>query len=143
MLPLAIFLSALVIAGGVAVWIIVGGHRISQSSTPLSLITPINLKVSPSTSGGCNVTFDFIASVQTRGAGTVVYQWERHDGTAPIERTIPVTTDDGSFRADSLWKFNGSQDLPATVTFHLLKPDDLKASATITDKCSSRPRQKD
>jgi hypothetical protein len=110
-----------------------------QSGTdagPLRLVGSVSVNRSPGGTVGCNGAVSFVATGSVSGSGTLTYQWERSDGVKPVLRQIPVSAGQSAFQTDPVvWSFSGTQQSSGTMTFHLLKPTDIKISVAVTDSC--------
>ena len=108
----------------------------NTGSGPLRLVGSVSVGRNPTGTAGCNADVSFVATGPVSGSGTLTYQWERSDGIKPVLRQIPVGTGQSSFQTDAVvWRFSGTQQSTVTMTFHLLKPTDLKVATSVTDQC--------
>ena len=122
---------------GFTVYAFVNAHKAPSRPVPLRVAGKIQVQMKPGPKVGCGASLAFTASAPVTGSGTLVYQWERSDGTPPVERQIPVSSNDTSFTTDTVfWSFVGSQHLDATMTFHLLKPSDQKVTSSFREDCA-------
>lgn len=67
---------------------------LTPTATPSpGIVTSAILNISPITySGACPATFYFTGTITMNGPGTVVYRWERSDGTTKPSQTLVFTT---------------------------------------------------
>jgi hypothetical protein len=109
----------------------------STSLTPTVTATPTsNFKVTslaaavavPSSSCPTTtspITLVFTATITTNEAGTVKYQWERSDGSTPIQGTLNFT-EAGTKTVNNSWKFFGAYDGSAKLT--VTSPNVIKSN---------------
>src|SRR5260370_94397 len=79
--------------GGLVAGGVIGGG--SDNTGPLRIGDDVRLVASP-TQGGCNTNFHFSATGTVHGVGTLVYRFERSDGSASADTSLPITSDEGS-----------------------------------------------
>lgn len=63
----------------------------SATETPSFKVTSISATVAPTDASTCPTTFNFTAMLTVNSAGTVKYQWEKSDGSAPTVETVSFT----------------------------------------------------
>lgn len=71
------------------------------------------------------ITLVFTATITTNEAGTVKYQWERSDGSTPIQGTISFS-EAGTKTVKNNWKFFGPYDGSAKLT--ITSPNVIKSN---------------
>jgi hypothetical protein len=64
-----------------------------------------------------------------------VYRWEQSDGQVTSDTSLPITSDEGSFRLTEAWRLQGSQTVDGTMTLHLLRPVERRISRPFRYSC--------
>ncbi|MGX1887081.1 hypothetical protein [Streptomyces sp. NPDC055287] len=88
---------------------------------------------------GCDRTAELVAVVSTNGeSGTIVYQWNRSDGTssAPLEERLGEGQRETRLRL--LWTFHGVGTNKATAKLIITSPARHIVSASFTYRCHER-----
>ncbi|TME50477.1 MAG: hypothetical protein E6I55_00320 [Chloroflexi bacterium] len=93
----------------------------------------VSLHVSPA-AGTCGTSFTVRASAPVRGAGSLVFRWERSDGGATADTPMRVTSADASFSVAQTWLIQGAQRHP-WITFDVVSPALISASTPIGYSC--------
>ena len=118
--------------GGLVAGGVIGGG--SDNTGPLRIGNDVRLAASP-TQGGCNTDFHFSATGTVRGVGSLVYRFERSDGTASPDTSVQITSDEGSFDFTRDLRIQGSQATQETMTFRIVSPTERTAQATVHYTC--------
>lgn len=112
----------------------------TPSRTPTPQVIGVSVSAAPpSYSGACPGNFTFTATIQTNGATTVTYRWERSDGIVKPPASITFTSA-GSQNVTDAW--NGAPNNTTPTPFvqgekiHILSPNDVVSGlATFTNSC--------
>ena len=130
---LAIALVA--VAAGAAAGLGISAARGAQppAAVPLAVTGTVSLHVSPA-AGTCGTSFTVRASAPVRGAGSLVFRWERSDGGATADTPMRVTSADASFSVAQTWLIQGAQRHP-WITFDVVSPALISASTPIGYSC--------
>lgn len=132
--PVAV--AAAAVALGIVVGLIVAAARGAQppSAAPVQLAGPLTLSVTPAV-GSCDTTFTIRASAPVRGAGALVYRWDRSDGGVSANTPLKVTTSDASIAVTQSWYLSGPSSQP-WITFQVLSPAPARQSVALDYACS-------
>jgi serine/threonine-protein kinase len=118
--------------GGLVAGGVIGGG--GDNTGPLRIGDDVRLAASPA-QGGCNTNFHFSATGTVHGVGTLVYRFERSDGSASADTSVQITSDEGSFNFTQDRRLQGSQAPQETVTFRIVSPTERTAQATVHYSC--------
>lgn len=76
-------------------------------SGPSFKVTSVAAAVAPTDANTCPTTFNFTAMLTVNGAGTVKYQWEKSDGSAPTPEILNFLGT-GTKTLKTSWKLYGA-----------------------------------
>ncbi|MCG5212707.1 protein kinase family protein [Streptosporangium soli] len=123
---------ALVIAGAVLAWLLLGG------SGPTLAVSGVDVKA-PKKTQGCDSAIVITGVITTNGAdGQVRYEWRRSDRKQAIQQTEAVRAGTTSYEVNLRWTVKGEGSFKGTATLRVLSPPGEKRiqdKATFTYRC--------
>ncbi|MCX7838539.1 MAG: hypothetical protein N2559_03660 [Anaerolineae bacterium] len=110
---------------------------VTPTATPSpGIVTSAILNISPIIyTGACPATFYFTGTITMNGPGTVVYRWERSDGTAKPSQTLTFATAGSQIITDS-WSGITTTLRSGWQRIHVGSPNEVYSNqATFTNNC--------
>jgi serine/threonine-protein kinase len=135
LIPLIVILVLAAVGGGLGGAYAAGAFSSSSNSGPLSVGTDVKLTATPQ-QGGCDTTYNFVATGSVTGAGTLVYRWERSDGQQTPDISVAITPKEGSFKFEIPWRIIGKQKRDERMTFRIVSPTARSVSQPISYSCT-------
>jgi eukaryotic-like serine/threonine-protein kinase len=131
-----VVVAAAAVALGIVAGLVATAARGAQPppATPVQLAGPLTLTVTPA-EGGCDTSFTIRASAPVRGAGSIVYRWERSDGGVTAKTPLQVTTADASIAVTQSWYVSGPES-PPWIAFQVVSPAPARRAVTLDYACS-------
>ncbi|HEX6539951.1 MAG TPA: protein kinase [Candidatus Dormibacteraeota bacterium] len=117
--------------GGMLASAIRGGAPAAAGA--LSVARPVSVQLQP-VHGTCNSVFAATATGHVRGAGTLVYRWERSDGLQTEDTTLNVARNDATFLITEHWQLDGAVAHPS-ITFRLVSPVAMAVTRALGYSC--------
>jgi len=127
--------AVVLIAAIIAAVLLFAATNVVGNTGPLGVNNDVRLTVTPQR-GGCNTTFDFVATGTLHGTGTMVYRFDQSDGLTSGNISLPVTSNEHSFRLTRQWRLQDSLDVPETLTFRIVQPSSHTATQMISYTCA-------
>lgn len=102
--------------------------------TPLS-VTRVRVQP-PAPAPGCDGTADVVGVVRTNGRpGTLVYRWERSDGTASGQLREKLSRGQEEAKVSLLWSFRGRGEYRASVELRIISPSAHRSTTRFVYRC--------